>query len=226
MNEQLAWYLARASGIMAAALIALSVAWGLLFTTKVLNGRPRPAWLLDLHRFLGAAAVAFTALHVGGLVADNYVHFGVADLLVPFATDWHPAAVAWGVIALYLLLVIEVTSLFMRRLPRRVWHGVHLTSYLLFWLVAVHGATAGTDAGNRAYVWGSNIVIGLVLFLTVYRIVADRRAARAARTGRKRAERAPTEPAASDPALDSPAAVSEADEVPEAPAATSAAIRQ
>jgi DMSO/TMAO reductase YedYZ heme-binding membrane subunit len=181
MNGHFAWYFARASGITASALIALSVVWGLLFTSKVLNGRPRPAWLLDLHRFLGAAAVAFTALHIGGLVADNFVHFGLADVVVPFATDWHPAAVAWGVLALYLLLVVEVTSLFMRRLPRRVWHGIHLTSYLLFWLVAVHGATAGTDAENRAYVWGSSLMIGVVLFLTLYRVIVERRVGRTRR---------------------------------------------
>jgi DMSO/TMAO reductase YedYZ heme-binding membrane subunit len=192
MNEQLAWYLARASGVTASVLITLTVVWGLLFTSKVLAGRPRPAWLLDLHRFLGAAAMAFTALHIGSLVADTYVHFGAADILVPFATDWHPAAVALGIVALYLLLVIEVTSLFMRRLPRRVWHAIHLTSYLLFWLVAAHGATAGTDAGNRAYTGGSIVAIALVLFLTVYRVVVDRRAPRAARRQHTTAEHAPS----------------------------------
>ena len=81
--------------------------------------------------------------------------------------------------AFLLLLVIEVTSLFMRRLPRKVWHGIHLTSYLVFWLVAVHGATAGTDAGNRAYTWGSILAIAVVLFLTIYRVTVDRRASRA-----------------------------------------------
>jgi DMSO/TMAO reductase YedYZ heme-binding membrane subunit len=196
VNEQLPWFLARASGITASVLVTLTVVWGLLFTSKVLAGRPRPAWLLDLHRFLGAAALAFTGLHIGSLVADTYVHFGAADVLVPFATDWHPAAVAVGIVGFYLLVVIEVTSLFMRRLPRKVWHGIHLTSYLLFWLVAVHGATAGTDAGNRAYTWGSILAIALVLFLTIYRVTVDRRAARAVTRRRRPTDDAPAAPIA------------------------------
>ena len=68
-----------------------SVMSGLLLSTRLTKGRPTPAWILDLHRFLGGSAVIFTALHIAGLVADSYVHFGLADLLVPFASSWHPA---------------------------------------------------------------------------------------------------------------------------------------
>ena len=72
-----------------------------------------------MHRFLGGAAVTFTGLHVAGLVADSYVHFGVADVLVPGASSWRPGAVAPGVVSLYLLAAVELTSLFMRRSRRR-----------------------------------------------------------------------------------------------------------
>ena len=39
---------------------------------------------------------------------------------------------------------------------------------LLFWLAAVHGALAGTDAGHPAVVAGSFASIAIVLFLTVF----------------------------------------------------------
>ena len=58
MNPQLAWYVARAAGIVAWALVSGAVVWGLLLSTRVLRGRPTPRWLLDLHRFLGGLAVA------------------------------------------------------------------------------------------------------------------------------------------------------------------------
>ena len=77
----------------------------------------------------------FLAVHLGALVADSYVHFGVADLLVPFASSWKSGAVAWGVVAFWFLIAVEVSSLMMRRLPRRTWRAIHLTSYL----AAVHG---------------------------------------------------------------------------------------
>jgi hypothetical protein len=112
VNPQLWWYAARSGGMVALALLAASVLWGLALSTKVFRGRPRPNWLLDLHRFLGGAAVVFTGIHVLSIVADSYVHFGLAEILVPFVGSWHPVAVGWGIVAMYLLLAVEVTSLF------------------------------------------------------------------------------------------------------------------
>lgn len=178
------WYVARSSGIVAWALASLSVIWGLLLSTRLMNAKPSPRWLLDLHRYLGALTVVFTGLHLAGLVGDTYVHFGLADLLVPFASEWKPGAVAWGVVALYLLVAVEVTSLVMKRMTRRAWHAVHLTSYLLFWTAAIHGAAAGTDAANNLYVLASAMSIALVTLLTLYRALVGRRT-RAAVNGRR-----------------------------------------
>jgi sulfoxide reductase heme-binding subunit YedZ len=176
MTSQFWWYVARSSGIVAWALASLSVIWGLLLSTRLLDRKPSPRWLLDLHRYLGGLTVVFVAMHLTGLVADNYVHFGVADLLVPFASAWRTTAVAWGVVAFYLLVAVEVTSLMMKRLPRKAWHAVHLTSYVLFWMAALHGATAGTDSSNRVFVTATIGSIVLVTFLTLYRIVVGKRA--------------------------------------------------
>src|SRR6478735_11893828 len=96
MTDQVWWYTARAGGIVAWALMALGVLWGLALSTKVLNGKPRPNWILDLHRFLGALALVFTGVHVVAIVADSYVHFGLTEVLVPFTGTWHPVAVAWA----------------------------------------------------------------------------------------------------------------------------------
>lgn len=177
MNEKLWWYIARSSGIVAWALVAAAVVWGLLLTTRLLGGTPAPKWLLDLHRYLGGSALVFTAIHLVGLVADSYSHFGPADLLVPFANAWKPLPVALGVVAMYLLIAVEVTSLAMRRMPRRWWRWVHLSSFGVFWLATIHGVTAGTD-GTNPVLWMSYLLIGgLVVFLTLVRVLADKRGA-------------------------------------------------
>lgn len=183
VNDQLWWHVARAGGIVAWLLLALAVGWGLLLATKLLGRKPGPAWLLDLHRFLGGLAVVFTVIHVGGLVADSYVHFGPAEILVPFASRWKSGAVAWGVIATYLLVAVELTSLAMRRIPRRWWRAVHLTSFVVFFTASMHGATAGTDAGNAIYRWTSAALVAAAVFLTLVRVLAEKRspARRAAR---------------------------------------------
>ena len=139
------WYVARSSGLVAWALVLATIVWGLLLATKVLGRRPTPAWLLSLHRYLGALAVVFVGVHVGALLLDTYTDFGITDVLVPFTGSWHPAAVAWGIVGMYLLGAIEITSLLRRRMSKRSWHAVHLLSYFLFATTTVHMLTAGTD---------------------------------------------------------------------------------
>lgn len=194
MSTQFWWYVARSTGIVASALLAASVIWGLLLSTRLLERRPSPRWLLDLHRYLGGLAVIFTGFHLVGLVGDTYVHFDMVSLFVPMASEWQPGPVAWGVVAFYGLVAVEVTSLMMKHLSRRVWHGIHLTSYAVFWLAAVHGATAGTDATNPWYVWGSIVSIIIVLALTFYRVLIGKRSV--APSGARATSRADTRPTA------------------------------
>jgi DMSO/TMAO reductase YedYZ heme-binding membrane subunit len=141
----ISWLIARSSGIVAWALIVASAAWGLLLATRVLGRKASPAWLLSLHRFLGALAVVFTVVHVVAIVADSYVDFGIADVLIPFAASWEPFAVALGIVGMYLLAAVQVTSLLRKRMSQRVWRRVHLLSYLLFATTTVHALLAGTD---------------------------------------------------------------------------------
>jgi DMSO/TMAO reductase YedYZ heme-binding membrane subunit len=160
MTDQVWWYTARAGGIVAWALMGLGVLWGLALSTKVMRGRPRPNWILDLHRFLGGLALVFTGVHVVAILADSYVHFGLTEVLVPFTGSWHPMAVAWGIIGAYFLVAVEITSLLRRRLSKRVWRATHFLSFPLFALTTIHALSAGTDAGN--VVWRAIVVIVVI----------------------------------------------------------------
>lgn len=168
------WYVARAGGLVGWFLLAASVVWGLVLASKVFRSRARPAWTLDLHRFLGGAAVFFTGAHVVGLVADSYVHFGPAEILLPLASRWHPVAVAWGVIAFYILVAVEITSLAMKRLSNRAWKRIHRSSAALFVFATLHGITAGTDTGGRAAMWTASGFGVLVMFLWLARVFTGR----------------------------------------------------
>ncbi len=178
MNPQVWWYLSRSSGIIAWVAITLSVLWGLTLSTRLLGRTAPPAWLLDMHRFLGASAVIFTGVHIGGLVADDYLVFSWSEILIPFASPYETTAVAWGVVAFYLLIAVEISSLTMRRLPKPMWRWVHRSSWFLFVLVTVHGLQAGSDVHNVFYRWTAIISTNLVLFLTLVRVMAQNRASR------------------------------------------------
>ena len=117
-------------------------------------------------------------VHLGALVADNYTHFNLSDLAIPYASDWKPGAVALGVIAAWLLAAVELTSLAIKRLPKRVWRSIHLTSYAVFWLTSIHAALAGTDRANSLYQLTAAASIIAVAWALAYRLTtrrADRR---------------------------------------------------
>jgi DMSO/TMAO reductase YedYZ heme-binding membrane subunit len=177
MSGQLWWYVARAGGIVAWGLLAASVLWGLAMSTRSLPGRPRPSWMLDLHRFLGGLALVFVGVHAAALLLDSYIAFGLTDLLVPFASPYRATAVAWGVVGLYLLIAVEVTSLLRSRLPRWVWRRTHLLSFPLFVTSTLHGVQAGTDAGGGPLLAAMLIVSAAVVGLTALRIGDARRRA-------------------------------------------------
>jgi len=177
------WYVARASGLVAWALLTFTVVWGILLSTKVLGRRPTPAWLLDLHRFVGGATVVFTGLHLGAIFLDSYVHFDLAALFVPFASAWNPVAVAWGIAALYLLAAVEITSLLRRSLPNRLWRRVHFASFPLFGVATIHGLTAGTDWRTTFAVMvvsGAVLCVGLLTTARLGRAVGSVAPVRAA----------------------------------------------
>lgn len=183
MSQELVWYIARASGIVAWVLVTAAVVWGLVLSQRPLP-QPRPAWVLDLHRFLGGIGLVFIAVHVGAIALDEFVGFDWSDLFVPMASAWRPGAVAWGIVAVYLVVAVEITSLLMRRLPRRVWHAVHLGSFVVFLATTIHALEAGTDAGVlRAFAVGASVLVAGLAVVRVLRPRARRRHLPAAEIG-------------------------------------------
>jgi hypothetical protein len=170
------WHLARSAGLVAWALICASVIWGLLLSTRVLGRRPGRPWLLAMHRYLSALALAFVGLHVAALLVDSYIQFRIVDVVVPMASSWRPGALAWGIVALYLVLAVEMTSLMGDRLPRRLWWSIHLASFAVFTLATVHGLQAGTDASNALVRIVMIVGIAEVTFVLGVRVVYRRQA--------------------------------------------------
>lgn len=167
------WLVARAAGLVAFGLLTLSVWLGLAMSTRLLGAR-RQRSLLGLHRTLVSTGLGLLALHLGAVLADPVLHFGPAAALVPFAAPWRPAAVAAGVVAGWLSLLLAVSFHLRRWLGARGWRRLHYTSFAAFALALAHGLAAGTDlrgAGGPALAF---LAAGPVLWLGFYRLVAPR----------------------------------------------------
>ena len=145
------WDYTRASANVAWVLILFTILWGVLLTTRVLRGMDRPAWLRDLHQWLGGLTVFFSLVHMLTLIPDKYVHFQWINLIVPFTNSYKPLAVSLGVLGFWTLLAIETTSLLMKKMSRETWRRIHMLSYPLYGIIVVHSLTAGSDVGSRLY---------------------------------------------------------------------------
>ena len=179
MNSHIYWYTSRATGIVAYALLAASMAWGISHSIRLFK-QPRPPWMLDMHRFLSGLACAFVGVHVVVLIFDQFANYTVADLFVPFASQSKLATkdalpMALGIVGMYMLIAVEGTSLMMKKLPRRVWKLIHYLSYALFALVTVHVLVMGTDADNIAMQWFVMACCAINLFLVIVRIASPKR---------------------------------------------------
>lgn len=182
MIASIYWDVTRAAANVAWGLVLFAVLWGVLLTTRVLRGMDRPAWLLDLHRWLGVITIVFTLVHMATLVLDTYIDFTIADVLVPGASVYRTWAVGAGVIGFWLLVTIHLTSVFKRRLSLRLWRRIHLVSYPLYGIIAVHALTAGSDVGSRWYT-GFTMALSMTGAAVMgVRYVAGRAARGAART--------------------------------------------
>jgi DMSO/TMAO reductase YedYZ heme-binding membrane subunit len=173
VNDHPWWYVARATGVVAWLLLAVTVLGGF----AVANRRSRSAAkTVELHRFVGALAVCFVAAHIAALIADRFVDYGIREVLLPLASIWRPGPVAWGVVAMYLLLIVEGSSLLQRRLSYRRWRRLHLLSYPLFGVATMHFITAGTDVYAWSPTWLTTALgVALVGASIVGMVLAERR---------------------------------------------------
>jgi len=159
--------------------MTLSVVWGILLSTRLLRRIDNPAWLQDVHRFLGGLMLIMVGLHMLSLMLDGWLKFTIPELLVPFATDYRPLGVALGIVAFYLLIAVQGSSLIMHRLPRKFWKGLHYSSFAALLMVSFHAGLSGTDVGALGYKILAFSLIGIATFSIVLRAAVGTRTRRA-----------------------------------------------
>ncbi len=163
------WLLARASGWTAYALLTASVVAGLVLKARPFGRALKPAAVTDTHRFLALLGLGMLVLHGGTLVLDPTLRLPLAGLLVPGASPYRPAAVAAGVVAAELMVLIYASFALRRRIGTRNWRRLHWATYLVFLLATVHGLAAGTDSAQP---WAHDLylgAVGAVAFATAWR---------------------------------------------------------
>jgi sulfoxide reductase heme-binding subunit YedZ len=182
VDDPTLWYITRGAAATAYLLLTFVMAFGVILSFRGLDGLMRGWRVYDLHQVLTLLLLGFVALHLVTLYLDPFKPFGLLNLAWPFAETYRPLGTALGVLTLYLLVLVALSSWARRLLNTRLWYLLHLTSYVAFILVTVHGLLTGADSQTP---WMLGVYTGssaLVAFLTLGRIYFAAQAVRERRT--------------------------------------------
>ena len=169
------WYLSRASSFVGFGLITLSMFFGLSISSKVkgIEGMGRMGWF-ELHQHSSLLGLAFIVMHVLILLGDQYLHFTLAQLFVPFASlNYEPFWGGVGQIGFYVLLLVTLSFYARPRIGHGTWRIIHYASFGLYWLIVLHALMSGSDSKTLI----ASAVLALSSFgvvgFTIYRVLAS-----------------------------------------------------
>lgn len=161
------WMIGRGSGLAAFLLLSVAVALGLLVSLKMTSPRWPIAVTNEVHRFVSALALWMTGLHLVMLLVDSEAGISLLDTLLPLTSDYRPLATGLGVVALYSVVAVWVSTAMRRRLGHRRWRRLHGLAFVGYAAALAHGFLSGTDSGagwaRALYVTSGVLVAGLVL---------------------------------------------------------------
>jgi methionine sulfoxide reductase heme-binding subunit len=168
------WIFLRAAGIASYLMLFGSVLWGLIATTGVIRKRVAKATSTFVHQVLSTAGFVFLALHLSGLLIDTFEPFGFLDVLVPGHASYRTVGVGLGVAAMYLTVIVLVSSWIRRGIGPAWWRRLHVLAVPAFSLSMVHGVLAGSDSLSP-WMWGMYSSSGMmVVSLLVVRALGSR----------------------------------------------------
>lgn len=163
------WIEARASGMLAFALLTISVIAGLVLKSRPFGTALKPATVTDTHRFLALLCLGATAIHGVALILDSTIHIGITGLLVPGLVSYRPIWVGVGVVAAELMVLVYASFSQRKRIGVKNWRRLHWATYGIFTAMVVHGIMAGTDT-TQPWALGMYLgAIGAVVTATVWR---------------------------------------------------------
>ena len=176
------WLASRASGLVALALITLSVGVGLAMAGKAFRKPGLPRKLMALHEHAALGGLIAIAVHGITLLGDRWLHPGPAGIAVPFVMDYRPVYTGLGIVAGYLAAGLGLSFYARRRIGAKLWRRLHRATIAVYVLAVIHTLGAGSDV---AWLRPAMLITGApLLFLLTLRMLPQRpRGERRTRTG-------------------------------------------
>jgi hypothetical protein len=129
-------------GLVAVFFATLNICIGLMIWGRYSPVRFWPHRRFDifrLHRWTGYITLGATLLHPLPLLLSRQPAFRVMDIAFPIWSPQQPLENTIGAVALYLLLIIIVTSIYRIKLGRLLWKRLHYLTYAAAASLFLHG---------------------------------------------------------------------------------------
>lgn len=147
------WYFSRSSGILAYVFLWFSIFLGLSIRNVFLRKIIEPIYSFDFHAFVSVLAVFWGLLHgISFLLHDGEYFMSLKEIFIPFYSDnklLDKGGLALGIILLYVLIVLVLTSYFRKNISFKIWRISHFLNIIVLPLVAIHAIVLGTDIENE-----------------------------------------------------------------------------
>jgi predicted ferric reductase len=178
--DLLTWELIRSAGLLAYLMLSASVLMGMAVKSRVLDGLVNRPWVYELHQSLSIAALVTIVGHVAFVLLNAHVSFSPQEVLVPLASDWRPLATALGILSMYLVALLVLSTRLRARLGQKTWRTIHYSSFLAWVLAQVHSVAAGSDS-DLGWIRIMYVVTTSAVFLLLfYRVLSAPERGRAA----------------------------------------------
>jgi DMSO/TMAO reductase YedYZ heme-binding membrane subunit len=168
------WFLTRASGLVAIALLSATIVLGVVASVGWTTERWPRFLSQDVHRNLSLLCIVFVGVHVVTTVADGYVPIGFLDTVLPFRSPYRPVYVGLGALGFDLLLAVLVTSALRHRIGYASWRFVHWLAYLCWPIALIHGLGSGTDTPLPVSLFVEAVCTAAVLAAFAWRLATGR----------------------------------------------------
>ena len=165
------WDTARAGGFAAYVLLTLAVTAGLILRNRWQSQRWPRLITTELHGYLSLLGLVFIVVHVAALAFDPFTHFGLAEILLPFVSHYRPVWMGLGIVSLYLLLAVWLSTRLRTRIGHRLWRRIHLLAFLVYAAATIHGLGSGSDTKTTWAMAIYGVSVALVGGLTARRLL-------------------------------------------------------
>jgi len=182
-------------GIVAVFVLTFNILLGLLMGVKY---NPWKSWphrrinYFRIHNWTGYVALTLSLLHVILLLLSSEAKFRLVDVLYPMVGPKQQVINTLGAAALYVLIVIVVTSYYRAEIGHDRWRLIHYGTYLTATLFLIHGIWSDPSLKDNPidYLDAEKVGIELCLLIIVvasffrWRVAFRRRKSLGVRTRR------------------------------------------